>query len=195
MNFGKTLLDLLNQSTPASFPPLPRSVFNMHHTEERFYVKHFLILHFLLSCSGSNEKSSKTNPELFQPKVIQTYINALWWKALMYNGKYYKYFQPLKTNILLYKCKQFYFPVEYQRPKEGTSAIRTYPFFWKIQRWQVQSSGVGRFPVNWHHITIIISQGIPNPEEKNKGTKMQTSKQAATESAITMFLMIIYVFQ
>lgn len=80
-------------------------------------------------------------------------------------------------------------------PKWVLLLIRPYPFFWKIQCWQVQSSGVGRFPVNWHHVTIIISQGIPNPEEENKETKMQTSKQAAIESAITIFLMIMYLYQ
>lgn len=76
MNFRKSSLDLLNQNTPASFPPLPRPGFNMNHRAKRFYVKHFLILCFFLSCSGSNEESFKTNPELFQPREMQTYINV-----------------------------------------------------------------------------------------------------------------------
>jgi len=45
-------------------------------TVERFYVKHFLILQLLLSCSGSNEHPSKTNPELFQPREMQSNING-----------------------------------------------------------------------------------------------------------------------
>lgn len=104
-------------------------------------------------------------------------------------------FSHLKPTFFYTNVNSFTSLLSTKDPKRVLLLIRTYPFFWKIQRWQVQSSGVGRFPVNWHHITIIISQGIPNPEEKNKGTKMQTSKQAATESAITMFLMIIYLFQ
>lgn len=73
---NKTTADLLNQSTPTFFPPLPTIVFNMKQTAERLYVKHFLILYFFLSHSGSNEHPFKTNPELLQPKEMQTYING-----------------------------------------------------------------------------------------------------------------------
>lgn len=152
---------------------------------------------FFLSCSGSNEESSKTNLELLQPREMQTYINGslIFKKPSCIMASTKNIFSHLITTSFIQMQTVFTSLLSTKEPKRVLLLIRTYPFFWKIQCWQVQSSRVGRFPVNWHHITIIISQGIPNPEEKNKGTKMQTPKQAATESAIIIFLMIIYLYQ
>lgn len=169
----------------------------MNHAAEIFYVKHFLILHFFLPRSSSNEQSSKTNPELFQPKEMQTYINgSLIFKKLsciMASTK--NIFSHLITTFFYTNANSFTSLLSTKDPKRVLLLISTYPFFCKIQSWQVQSSSVGRFPVNWHHVTIIVSQSIPNPGQRNKGTKMQTSKQAATESAATIFLMIMYLYQ
>ena len=86
----------------------------------------------------------------------------------------------LITTVFYTNANCFISLLKTKDPKMVFLLIRTYPFFWKIECWQVQSSGVGRFPVNWHYVTIIISQSIPNPGEKNKETRMHTLKQAGT---------------
>lgn len=87
----------------------------------------------------------------------------------------------LITTLFYTNANSFISLLSIKDSKKVFLLIRTYPFFWKIQCWQVQSSGVGRFPVNRHYVTIIISQSIPNPGERNKATKMQALKQAATD--------------
>lgn len=133
----------------------------------------FSFYNFFPSCSVSSEESSKTNPELFQPREMQIYINgSLIFKKLsciMASTK--NIFSHLITTFFYTNANSFPSLLSTKDPKRVLLLIRPYPFFWKIQCWQVQSSGVGRLPVNWHHVTIIVSQGIPNSGVKNKGTK------------------------
>lgn len=131
MNFRKSSLDLLNQSTPASFPPLPSPVFNMNHTAERFYVKYFLILHFFLSCSGSNEESSKTNLELLQPREMQTYINGslIFKKPSCIMASTKNIFSHLITTSFIQMQTVFTSLLSTKEPKRVLLLIRTYPFF------------------------------------------------------------------
>lgn len=141
-------------------------------------------IHLKLTPNNSNSRRRKHTSMLFDFLIFKNL------SCIMLSTK--NILNHLITTLFYTNASCFTSQVRIKDPKRLFLLIRTYPFFWKIQCWQMQSSGVGRFPVNWHYVTVIISQSIPNPGKRNKGTKMQTLKQVATDHilAINIFIMI-----